>query len=298
MGGDGDGWVRCSRGHRHWGRFGAAGLLLTVPGRAVLQHRAHWTHEGGTWGLPGGARDSHEDVVATALREAQEEAAIDPGAVVPLGWRVDDHGGWSYTTVVGNPRQAVAPRAANPESTEVRWWAIDDVGTLPLHHGLAASWPQLQRPPRRLAIVVDAANVVGARPDGWWHDRLGAARRLRSRIGRLTRCGIFAASLPRNVSVGGLTGLLPSVVLVVEGEARRLAEEPAGPSWWDAAVAVRPAERDGDTTVAGEAASWQQAGAQAVVVTADRGLRERLVPGLHVEGPSWLLDLVDAASGH
>ena len=61
--GDGDGWVQCALGHRHWGRFGAAGLLVNADRDFVLQHRAPWTHEGGTWGLPGGARDSHEDVV-------------------------------------------------------------------------------------------------------------------------------------------------------------------------------------------------------------------------------------------
>ncbi len=44
----------------------------------MLQHRAAWTHEGGTWALPGGARDSHEDAVAAALREAVEEATLDP----------------------------------------------------------------------------------------------------------------------------------------------------------------------------------------------------------------------------
>ena len=84
---DGNGWVECGCGSRHWGRFGAAGLLLIhesgsdvarhsepaglKPTSAVLlQHRATWSHEGGTWGLPGGARDSHEDVVTTALRES------------------------------------------------------------------------------------------------------------------------------------------------------------------------------------------------------------------------------------
>src|SRR4029077_6020142 len=92
--GDGDGWVQCALGHRHWGRFGAAGLLVNADDDFVLQHRAPWTHEGGTGGLPGGARDSHEDVVTSALREAKEEADIDATFVAPVALTVDDHGGW------------------------------------------------------------------------------------------------------------------------------------------------------------------------------------------------------------
>ena len=33
-----------------------------------------------------------------------------------------------------------------------------------------------------LHVVVDGANVVGSRPDGWWRDRPGAARRLAGRL--------------------------------------------------------------------------------------------------------------------
>jgi 8-oxo-dGTP pyrophosphatase MutT (NUDIX family) len=144
MGGDGNGWAVCNLGHRHWGRFGAAGLLITDGARVVLQHRAPWTHEGGTWALPGGARDSHEDVVAAALREAAEESDLDPAAVHPVGEWVDDHGGWSYTTVVARAVADFLPHAANAESVEVRWWSIDEVDGLPLHAGFAGAWPQLR----------------------------------------------------------------------------------------------------------------------------------------------------------
>src|SRR5262245_24626633 len=103
--GDGNGWVQCRCGLRHWGRFGAAGLALlrTSPGpQVLLQLRAGWTHEGGRWGLVGGARDSHESVSEAALREAVEEADIDPGQVTVPGTRVGlDHGDWSYTYVLG-----------------------------------------------------------------------------------------------------------------------------------------------------------------------------------------------------
>ncbi len=292
--GDGDGWVHCAAGHRHWGRFGAAGLLIADGQRAVLQHRAPWTHEGGTWGLPGGARDSREDSVTTALREAAEEAEIAASAITPTGIWVDDHGGWSYTTVLASPRGPVSPRAANAESTEVRWWPRERIAQLPLHEGLAASWPQLCAAPPPLCLVVDAANVVGARPDGWWRDRLGAARRLRRQLGALARAGVPAADLPRGLDSGGLSRLLPHVVMVVEGAAGPAAADPPDPRalWWDAALRVHAAPADGDTEIAQQAAAGRRAGAQVVVVTADRGLRDRLPAGAVAVGPTWLWTLV------
>src|SRR5579875_3964069 len=100
IGGDGNGWVFCNRGHRHWGRFGAAGILITDGARVVLQHRAPWTHQGDTWAVPGGARDSYEDALTAALREAAEETTVDPGYLTPIAEWTDDHGGWCYTTVL------------------------------------------------------------------------------------------------------------------------------------------------------------------------------------------------------
>jgi 8-oxo-dGTP pyrophosphatase MutT (NUDIX family) len=142
--GDGNGWTTCALGHRHWGLFGAAGLLLTDGERVLLQHRAPWTHEGGTWAVPGGARDSHESPIAAAKREAAEETDLDPGSIVALAEWVDEHGGWSYTTIVARTSATGAITHTSPESTEVRWWPIDSVATLPLHHGFAAAWPVLR----------------------------------------------------------------------------------------------------------------------------------------------------------
>lgn len=146
--GDGDGWVRCAQGHRHWGRFGAAGLLLrhrpADGGRLVLlQHRAVWSHHGGTWGLPGGARDSHETAVQAALREAAEEIGLDATVVRVQVVSPDDHGGWRYDTVVAGCDRLLDLRPANGESLELRWVAEAAVPGLPLHPGFAASWPRL-----------------------------------------------------------------------------------------------------------------------------------------------------------
>jgi 8-oxo-dGTP diphosphatase len=146
---DGNGWVRCGLGHQHWGRFGAAGLLVrrSTPHAALvlLQHRAAWTADGDTWGIPGGARDSHESAAQAALREAGEEAGIGPGAVALPGEELlDDHGaGWSYTTVLARLVQPVelVPQA---ESAELRWVPIEAVDSYRLHGGFAATWPRLR----------------------------------------------------------------------------------------------------------------------------------------------------------
>lgn len=142
--GDGNGWVWCELGHRHWGRFGAAGVLVTDGDQVLLQHRAAWTHEGDSWAVPGGARDSHEAPLAAALREAAEETSLDATTITPYGSWVDDHGGWSYTTIVARIAQPTDVRPANAESTALRWWPIADVADLPLHHGFAAVWPRLR----------------------------------------------------------------------------------------------------------------------------------------------------------
>ena len=140
-GANGDGWVRCAQGHRHWGRFGAAGLLVLADGRVLLAHRASWSHHGGTWGIPGGARDGAETARDAALREAAEETGLDTGAVVVTTETVDDHGGWSYTTV--HAALAVDPPVLRPtdaESTELAWVALAEVDALDLHPGFAGFW--------------------------------------------------------------------------------------------------------------------------------------------------------------
>ncbi|HEX4019320.1 MAG TPA: NUDIX domain-containing protein [Frankiaceae bacterium] len=145
---DGDGWVVCAANHRHWGRYGAAGLLLrhadaggTV--KILLQHRAVWSHHGDTWGLPGGARDSHETAEEAALREAYEESGLDRTQVEIQGTWVDDHGGWSYTTVLATTQAALEVHAVTPESIALEWVREPDVVALPLHPGFAATWPEL-----------------------------------------------------------------------------------------------------------------------------------------------------------
>jgi 8-oxo-dGTP diphosphatase len=147
--GDGDGWTECALGHRHWGLFGAAGLLVRHREAGsrelvLLQHRAEWSHHGGTWGLLGGARHSAETAEQAAGREAAEEAGLDLASYTVTGRFVDDHGGWSYTTVIAHAELAVLPRALTAETIEVRWVPVDELHTLPLHPGFAATWDQVR----------------------------------------------------------------------------------------------------------------------------------------------------------
>lgn len=113
-------------------------------------------------------------------------------------------------------------------------------------------------------LLVDGANVVGSRPDGWWRDRAGASRRL---VGEL-RAAIRAGALE------------PPVVVVLEGAARAGADE------LDAeGVRVVHAAGSGDDTLVTLAAAVS---GPATLVTADRALSRR-APGVAVRGPSWLL---------
>jgi 8-oxo-dGTP pyrophosphatase MutT (NUDIX family) len=145
-----DGWTTCALGHRHWGRAGAAGLLLHRDGahgpEVLLQHRAAWSHHGGTWGTPGGALHVDEDAATGALREVCEELGLVPDDVVLGVHSVDDHGGWSYTTVLARPARPIeaADLRLDGESVGVAWIALAALHEVPLHPGLAGSLARLR----------------------------------------------------------------------------------------------------------------------------------------------------------
>nr|WP_211226792.1 NUDIX domain-containing protein [Amycolatopsis benzoatilytica] len=276
-------FVRCSCGRQHWGTYGAAGLLLCDPRRGVLlQRRAWWVHNGRTWALPGGALEARESVRDAAAREAWEEAAIPSSAFQARSASVLDHGVWRYTTVLGVADSAVQAQVANAESAEMRWVPLDEVAGLELHRDFAAAWPGLREQlGRELVLVVDAANVMGSRPDGWWRDRHGAAERLRDQL-----TGPAARGLRDDVvglGTGSTWSWWPRVVLVVEGKARGVEPVPG--------VEVVPAETDGDSKIVEvAAAARQRPDDHVVVVTADRELRGRVADlGARVLGPGALL---------
>ncbi|MCP9205723.1 NTP pyrophosphohydrolase [Streptomyces cucumeris] len=122
-------------------------------------------------------------------------------------------------------------------------------------------------------VVVDAANVVGSVPDGWWRDRRGAAERLRDRLAAHTSRGLPAvAGVP-----AWATGPPLDLVLVVEGAARGV-ESVAG-------IRVVAAPGSGDDRIV-ELVAERGPDRPCLVVTADRGLRARVRElGAEVTGP-------------
>ena len=78
----------------------------------LLQLRAAWTHGGGTWAIPGGALDSHEEPIAAAVREAWEEVGID---VEWSGAGVDELGTDAKS---GNVIVRIDPRYFRPTEVE------------------------------------------------------------------------------------------------------------------------------------------------------------------------------------
>lgn len=116
-------------------------------------------------------------------------------------------------------------------------------------------------------LVVDGANVVGSRPDGWWKDRAGAARRLHEEL--------VVADLPYD-----------DVVLVLEGQAKG-GVRPGR----DGHVRTVHAPGAGDETILSQARSAAERGSRVAVVTADRMLQARVGGvGAQALSPTWLLD--------
>jgi uncharacterized protein YaiI (UPF0178 family) len=115
-------------------------------------------------------------------------------------------------------------------------------------------------------LVIDAANVIGSRPTGWWRDRPGAARDFTQRMRVAVANGQVDAP----------------VIIVLEGRSREGADEAVVDG-----VEVAHAPGVGDDTIAALARRHRGA----VVVTADRELAARVrAAGAEVVGPSWLLD--------
>jgi 8-oxo-dGTP pyrophosphatase MutT (NUDIX family)/outer membrane lipoprotein SlyB len=293
--GSGDAWVEAPDGRKFWGRFGAAGLLVHDDRGVLLQHRVEWSHFGGTWGLPGGARHEGESAIEGALRESSEEAGV-PASSLELDFTSHlDLGFWSYTTVVTTAVRAFDARIGDAESVELRWIQPSEIDTLPLHPGFASSWPMLRAlVDSPISIVVDAANVVGSRPTGWWRDRAGAATEFVASLKRLSIGGVEGAQL--GLSVGRYW---PHLVVVLEGGASGAAIHDVEGS---TAVATPPvtvvrADASGDDRVVQEATAARAAGRRVVVVTADRALRERVIAvDASVEGPRWLWALIEQST--
>jgi 8-oxo-dGTP diphosphatase len=145
-----------------------------------------------------------------------------------------------------------------------------------------------------VVVVVDAANVMGSRPDGWWRDRAGAAVRLHAELAHL--------AAGDGVRIEGHEAMPAGFVLVLEGAARgamthiegagapeALPDDLAGLAAAAApgAVCVVLAPGSGDDTIV---AVVSELSGKCLVVTADRELKERCVAlGASIMRPRWLL---------
>jgi 8-oxo-dGTP diphosphatase len=149
-----------------------------------------------------------------------------------------------------------------------------------------------------LTIVVDVANVMGSRPDGWWRDRAGAAVRLHGELVRLAASGRAVPPNEAQSAEAPPDEAPPAFVMVLEGAARAAIARIGVADLAGLADEVRP----GEVTVVQAPGSGDDAivavvreldGGRVLVVTADRELRARCVAiGATIAGPGWLLGLL------
>ncbi len=126
------------------------------------------------------------------------------------------------------------------------------------------------------ALVVDMANVVGSVPDGWWRDRRGAAERL---LG-----GLAALAGATVTDPAGEPAHLVRIIAVLEGAAKSATDPDSAPS----GLEIIRASGSGDDEIAQRVTDVLDAHERVLVVTADRGLRQRLASGITTTGPAWL----------
>ena len=149
MGRSGDGFVTLPDGSRRWGRFGAAGILVrsaVAPGppRYLVALRSPLCHHGGTWSIPGGALDEGESPLEGALREFEEEIDRELADISVAEVHEDDHGGWSYWTVVADVAECFElPTSYGWETTECRWVGPDELAGLELFGAFRATLQRL-----------------------------------------------------------------------------------------------------------------------------------------------------------
>jgi 8-oxo-dGTP diphosphatase len=145
----GDGFVTLGDGSQRWGRFGAAGLLARYrdedgsPWYFVARRSVH-THRGGTWSVPGGALHSGESPAEGALREFAEEVGLPLGEHVVATIHEDDHGGWTYwTLVVDVPARFDVSGPLGWETAEARWVSTIELAKLDLYDAFRSTLERL-----------------------------------------------------------------------------------------------------------------------------------------------------------
>jgi 8-oxo-dGTP diphosphatase len=185
---NGDRHVQCSKGHTHWGAYGAAGLLIRYRGedgqqRYLLQKRSPDVNEPDTWCIPGGAIGKDETPEQGAWREAREEIGSIPKHVSTHHIvKSTDCGDWAYHTVVADAGEHFMPGGRGEtqhETAGVGWHTAGEIEDLredgDLHPGFARSWDTVRRSrgPKTAVIPREAARV----PEGPYYH--GTSLRLR-----------------------------------------------------------------------------------------------------------------------
>jgi 8-oxo-dGTP diphosphatase len=139
--------VPCECGRFHYGRYGAAGLVLSNDaGEVLLARRSVYVHRPGTWAFPGGALDRGESAEECAVREADEELGIRRSAIVVTRTVPGlDHGVWRYTYVMANvaPDAPTIRLSLSWETDDAAWVPLHGVAALTLHPDLQVAWPDL-----------------------------------------------------------------------------------------------------------------------------------------------------------
>ncbi len=127
-----------------------------------------------------------------------------------------------------------------------------------------------------MTLLIDAANVVGSRPTGWWKDRPGAARAFVEQVGAALRAGRLSGP----------------VVVVLEGKAR--AGVQAGEA--DGLTVLHAVGSGDDMLVEATSHAAAHVTAHVTLVTADRALRQRAEAlGAEVVGPRWLIEQLESS---
>lgn len=135
-------------GTQRWGRYGAAGILIRHVSDEgewfFVACRAHWTHHGGTWAIPGGALNLHESPLEAAVREFEEEVGLVLDTYDLVEVHEDNHGGWSYWTHVVEVKDRFdLPDSMNLELEEARWVQAHEMHELELLHAFAETLKRL-----------------------------------------------------------------------------------------------------------------------------------------------------------
>jgi 8-oxo-dGTP diphosphatase len=124
----GDGFITLADGTARWGKFGAAGVLVRCGDRHFVAQRSLHCHNGGTWAVPGGALDLDETPLEGALREFAEEIGIRLSDYDVVTIFEDDHGGWSYWTIVLEvPEPFEPPAVLHWETAATAWVTAEEL---------------------------------------------------------------------------------------------------------------------------------------------------------------------------